>query len=38
MALVLTLTNVGLASLQSNSIYVQGPAGALTGLVSPDTP
>jgi Domain of unknown function (DUF4397) len=36
--LVLTLTNVPLVSGQVNTIYVQGPAGALTGLVTPDTP
>jgi Domain of unknown function (DUF4397) len=35
---VLTLTNVALSSAQTYSIYVQGPAGALTGLVTPDTP
>jgi hypothetical protein len=35
---VLTLTNVSVAGTQTYSVYAVGPAGALVGLVTPDTP
>jgi hypothetical protein len=37
-ATVLTIPNFSVASLQTYSVYVIGPAGGLVGLLTPDTP